>query len=282
MRFALPTLTAVQAAVAQKPKIGAETNVFASPVEMIRLGTVATDSAGTPTWKARAGAAIPAGELWDIHVRTEGSLKNLAGNPAVSLDVTIGDSVGAGTALATLSIPAWSTDQSKNFPVGDFQDFIPQGVGNSAKNIESVDDIDAGNCANLPANAEFTVWASPPAASFVEIGYCKNVSGGYQIPGSVEIADRYKSAAAVKKGRSESSELTMEFNHISAKDGLARYNGHRVTIWLKIIADKSVHCENIIFTGYLPEVIPNRGDGNDEVMETSAGPCETFMTLTAG
>jgi hypothetical protein len=279
MRLLPATLTAAQAVLAQKPEIGAESIFHAFPVEFIFMGKIVTDSTGTPTWRPRAGAAIPAAGLWDLHLRTDDGLTNLAGNPSVTLDVTIGDSVGAGTAVATLGIPSWVTDQSKNWSVGSATDFIPQGSGNAAKDIEAILGVDSA--ANLPPNAEFSVWASSDATNAIELGYCKSINGPYQVPASVSIADRYESAAAVKKGRSEEAELSLEFNYISSMEGIARYNGRSITAFIKVIKDKSAHSENVIYTAYRPEFSPNRGDGNDEVMGTSAGPYEKFLTFVA-
>lgn len=279
MRLALTALTALQSVLAQKPEIGAESIYHAVPVEFILLGRVVTDTLGAPTWVPRAGATIPAGTDWDLHLRADDGLENLAGNPSVTLDVTIGGAVGAGTAVAALGIPSWVTDQSKNWSVGDSADFIPQGVGNDALPIEAVSDVSAS--ANLPPNAELSVWASPAVSNVVELGYCKSINGPYQVPASVRIADRYESARAVKKGRSEDSDLSLEFNYISSMEGIGRYNGRSITSLIKVIKDKSVHCENIIYTGYRPAFSPNRGDGNDEVMGTSTGPYEKFMTFVA-
>ena len=280
MRFALATLTATQAVLAQQPEIGAESIFHASAIEAIEMGKIVTDSAGVASWKPRASAAIP-GAGWDLHLRTDDGLKNLAGNPTVTLSVTIGDSVGAGTATATIAVPAWVADQSKNWPVGHAVDFIPQGVGNTDKDIEAITLISVAST-NLPPNTELSVFATPPAASLVEIGYCKSINGPYQVPGSVRIADRYESARAVKKGRAEDADLALEFNHISSMDGLARYNGSRILAWVKVVKSKAVHTENVLYTGYVPQVSPSRGDGNDDVMESSTGPYERFLTFTAG
>lgn len=279
MRLLPATLTPALAVLAQKPEIGAESIYHAVPVEFIHMGRILTDSAGTPTWHPRAGAAIPAAGLWDLQLRSDDGMENLAGNPTVTLSVTIGDAVGAGTAVATFGIPSWVTDQSKNWAIGESTDFIPQGIGNDAKDIEGITDVTGGT--DLPPNAEFSVWASADASNAVELGYCKSINGPYQVPASVRIADRYKSAAAVKKGRSEDAELSLEFNYISSMEGIGRYNGRSITCFIKVVKDKSAHSENIIYTGYRPEFSPNRGDGNDEVMGTSTGPYETFMTFAA-
>jgi hypothetical protein len=42
-----------------------------------------------------------------------------------------------------------------------------------------------------------------------------------------------------------------------------------------------VHSETIVYTGYRPAFSPSRGDGNDEVMGTSTGPYEKFLTFVA-
>lgn len=279
MRLLPATLTAAQAVLAQKPEIGAESIFHALSVEFIFMGRIVTDAAGAPSWLPRAGAVIPGSGLWDLQLRSDDGLTNLAGNPTLTLNVTIGAGGGAGTAVATFGIPAWVTDQSKNWPVGSGTDFIPQGAGNAAKNLTAIAGVSAGT--NLPGNSEFSVWASPAATEAVELGYCKSINGPYQVPNSVSIPDRYESAAAVKKGRSEEAELSLEFNYISSMEGIARYNGRSITAFIKVIKDKSAHSENIIYTAYRPEFSPNRGDGDDAVMGTSAGPYEKFLTFVA-
>lgn len=277
MRFSLPATPAALIPIAKSPETGLESQVFVSPVEVVRVGRVLVNAAGQAAWQADTGVSIPSAGM-DLHLRADDSYAALAGNPSVTLNVTLFGAVTT-TAVAALAVPSWARDQSKTFPIGQSTDFVPQGAGNALLLVIGITGLQAST--NLPANSEWSVWASPAASNFVEIGFKRNVDGPYKVPGSVGIADRYDSAAVTKKGRSQDAELTNEFVHISSMDGMARYNGSRVTELVKIVKDKVLHAENVLYTGYRPAAVPKRGDGDDEVMETSTGPFEAVLNFPA-
>jgi hypothetical protein len=278
MRFSLPLITGAAVLTAQNPEIGVESTIWASPVEVFRVGTVRVDAAGVAAWEARPGIVLPVLGL-DLHLRADdGAIGGLVA-PSVTLDVTLDDDVET-TAVASLLVPSWVSDPSITFPVGSAVDFVPTGLGNSAKLIVEVLGIDSS--AGLPANTEWSVWASPPAANFIQLGWKRGANAPYQVPGVVQIADGYRAVAATKKGRQEQVSYSFEFAHVSAMGGMARYNGHRISVLEKVIKDKAVHTENIVFTGYRPSASPSRGDGNDEVVESSEGVGEDHLVFIAG
>ncbi len=275
MRFSLPVLSAAQVLIAENPEIGVESNAFASAEEVILLGTIKTDALGVATWYPKAGADYGAG--LDIHVSNDTPL-NEASAPTVSLDATVVTS-GAGTLLSTYAVPSYSANQGHIYPAGSAFDMIPQGVGNSARLVTAITGVDA--LTNIPANSELSIWGSPASSNFVEVGWGKSVDGAYNTVSTISIANRYNPTGATKKGVGEVAELSMDFNHISSMDGMCRYNGLRVTILNKIIADDTVHKSNIVYTGYRPNAKPTRGSGNDEVIETSTGPYEKCLVFNA-
>ena len=275
MRLSLPALNAAQILIANKPEMGVESQVFVSPVEVVRLGKIVVDAAGVAAWTPEPGASL--GNGMDIHLKV-GSGFTATAAPSITLTGTLADDT-AGTAVAALVVPSWVPDQSKTFQEGFAVDFIPAGAGNSAKLVKA---ISSAAITNVPANTEFTVFGSPASSNFVELGWKRGAEGRYNTPNSVSFADGYNPSAAVKPGRPEVPELTLSFAHIAASYGLGHYNGRRVSVLLKVKKNKSsVHVSNILYTGYVPSASPNRGDGNDEVVETSTGPFEDCMQFDA-
>lgn len=278
MRFSLPAVAAALIPIAQAPEIALESLVRISPIDLTLLGQVRVDAGGVATWHAAPGVTIPAGG-YDLHLRADESLGGESGLPSVTLDVTLDGVVGASTAVAALAIPSYVADQSNTFPIGQAADFVGQGVGNSLRLVTAIDDINTS--ANLPANSVFSVLGSLPAENFVQLGYKRSVNGPYSTPAYVPIADRYNPSAAVKKGRSEQSSLELAMVNISSMGGLTRYNGQQVAVVVDIIKDNVVTTERIVYTGYGVAATVPRGDGNDEVVETSTGPFKSYLNFVA-
>lgn len=276
MRLSIPALTAAQILIANKPEMGAESQVFVSPVEIFLAGKVVVDSAGAATFVAEPGASL--GDGMDLHLKVQ-TMALCSAAPTVTLTVTLATDDSAGTAVASPVNPSWYPDQSKTFQEGFGTDFIPAGAGNTAKLIKT---ITAVAVTNVPANSEFLVYASPAAANFIEQGWKRGAEGAYNVPSTVSFPNGFNPSAAVKPGRGEERELTLSFAHIAAGYGLGRLNGKRCTVLIKVKKNRhSVHTENVVYTGYVPSSSPNRGDGNDEVVETSAGKFEDCMQFTA-
>jgi hypothetical protein len=280
MRFAPPTLSSELAALAQKPEINLESSVYVSAVEVVKLGVIEVDASGNATWRARNGVSIPAAG-YDLHLCSDDGVPVQSANPTVTLNVTLVGAVTT-TAVAAYAVPAWATDQQKFYPVNKAADFVPTGAGNSLLLVTAITGLSTS--ANLPANSTFSVWGSPGVAAntFALVGYKRNAEGAYKVPGSVEIPDGYDASAAVKKGRSDQANLTLDFAHISAMDGMTRYNGQRVAVWVRVVKDKAAHVENVVYCGYRPESSPKRGDGDGEVVESSTGSFEKVLLFTAG
>jgi hypothetical protein len=275
MRFALPVLSASEILLAKKPEIGLESRVFISVVPMQKIGRITVTSAGAATFIAEAGVTWGAG--LDLHLKVDSPIRS-GSAPTVTLNCTLEGPLETQTALATFANPAWVPDQSHSYQVGRGFDFIPQGAGNSAKLVTAVTGV---SVTNISQYAEFIVYGSPAASNFVEMGWKKGASGQYATPASISFADGYNPAAAIKAGRPDVPELNISLSHIAASAGMVRYNGHTVAALLKVIKDKSVHVSNIIYTGYRPQANPERGEGNDEVVESSAGPFEDCMQFDA-
>lgn len=275
MRFALPALSAAQIPIATKPEMGVESDIFISAAEVILVGKVSVDAAGAVTWAPEPGVDL--GDGMDLHAKVN-FMATATAAPTLTITGTLDDD-NAGTADADLAVPSWWRDQSKTFQEGFGEDFIPNGAGNSAKLIKAIASVAV---TNVPANAEFLIYGSPPAASFIEYGWKRGAQGAYNVPATVSFADGYNPNAAVKPGRGETRELTLSFAHVAAGFAIGRFNGKRVAVLLKVRKNrKTVHTENIVYVGYIPSSTPNRGDGNDEVVEESKGMFEDCLQFTA-
>ena len=287
MRFTLPALSPADSLIAQNPESDLEANVFVSPVEVIQLGRILVDPSGVATWKPKPGASFGTG--LDIHVRCDTPIRSTTAAPVITLATTIPGAPVVppatpnppvtGTAVATFGVPSWSADQAQIYPAGASFDLIPAGAGNTNALVLSITGVTSAT--NVQPNAEFTVYGSPAASNFVEVGFKRGVEGPYNTPGSIHIADKYNPAAAIKEGRPEVPELHMEFAHISHMDGISRYNGSRVSVLLMVKKDKAVLTSNILYVGYRPASSPARKDGNNEVVESSKGPYENVLLFGA-
>jgi hypothetical protein len=277
MRCQPATLSSAQAVIAKKPEIGLESLLFLGAVDFTLLGRVLVNGAGVASWVPNTGITIPAAG-WDLHLRADNAAAGLVGDPSVTLDVTLFGAVVT-TAIATIGVPSWVDDQSNTYGIGWASDFVGQGVGNSLLTALSIEGLDTSS--NLPANTSWSVWGSPAASNWTEIGYVRNKEGPYTVPVSVNIADGFNPQAAVKRGRSEISELTLEAVHISAAGGITRYNGQRCSPIVEVRKDRTVTTERIVYTGYLPAAMVGRGDGNDEVLERSTATFENYLLFQA-
>ena len=277
MRCLPATLTSAQAVLAKKPEIGLESILFVGAVDFVPLGRVVVNGAGVATWVPNPGITIPAAG-YDLHLRADQAVSGLAGNPSVTLNVSLHGAVNT-TALAAIGVPSWVADQANTWSIGQSTDFIGQGEGNSLLTVIGITGLNASS--NLPANTSWSVWGSPAASNWVEVGYVRNKDGPYTVPKSVNIADGFNPQAAVKRGVAEISELTLELVHISSMDGLARYNGLRVSPIIEVRKDRTVTSERVVYTGYLPAARPARGDGDDEVMERSTATFESYLLFVA-
>lgn len=273
-RFSLPTLNAAQRLLAQEPEIGVESNVFVSPTGLIKLGTVRTDAVGAISWTPHPGAAFGSG--LDLHVSFATPILGVAA-PVITLDGTVVTS-GAGTIVATGVIPAYVANQSHTYPEGYAMDMIPQGVGNSARLVTAIAGVTS--LANVPANSELVIWGSG-VSDFVEIGWKKSVDGAYSVSSTVSLANKYNPSAVTKKGVGEVNNLTMEFSHIHAMEGITRYDQLKVNVLVKVLKNGTVQDQNILYIGHRVSATPKRGEGNDGVVESSTGPVEAVLKFYA-
>ena len=115
---------------------------------------------------------------------------------------------------------------------------------------------------------------------FAPVGCTRNKSFDLPIPSSVSIPCGYEASRFVKKGRSEESELELEFVHFSSWSGVERLNGGRCSLLLDVVKDDSIPWERVVLTGHRPNASPNRGDGDDEVLATSSGPYESVLLFS--
>ncbi len=277
MRFSLPTLSAPEVLIAENPEIGAESsdNIYASATEVQVLGTIKTDALGGITWIPRPGAAYGAG--LDVHVvNVTPILGTLA--PVITLNATV-VTAGSTTLVTTFGKPSYVPDQNQVYGEGCGFDMIPQGSGNSARLVTAIAGV--ATLTNVPINSEFVVLGSPLSANFVDIGWGKSVDGAYNSSSTISLARGYNPTGATKKGVGEVKELTMDFNHVSSQAGMCAYNGMRTSVLVKILADNTVHKSNILYYGYRGISNPKRGVGNDEVVETCAGPFEGCAVFNA-
>jgi hypothetical protein len=180
----------------------------------------------------------------------------------------------ATTATATFSPPGTAQDASFNFPPGLGVDFIVDGNGNenrTIRSIVSVDEVSGGRAGN-----KFFIMALPNRDSYTQIMCATDKSIPIPVGKSVSIPCGFDGSRWVKKGRSEavSAEFTAKYGSVA--DGLARVNGHRVTVMVETHKDDRILTERLVLTGWRPVVSIKKGDGEAEAEASASGMYEVF------
>ncbi len=268
-------ITLAQVAVARKPEIGVESQVYFAPENCQIMGTFQALTATTGEYISAGGSGIPAAGR-DVVIRClSPDLIGVGGAMAITFNVTYEGTI-TDTAVATFHLPSWSAAGSLNrFPIGICSDLVPTTIGNAAKKITAIGTV--VSCANMTPGNKFQVYTTPLLEDFVFIDATTSKGGQFNLPSIVEIPDGYNAAGYTKLGRSESNKLSIGFRDRGYLEQLNRFNGSQGTIRMDIVKDGSVLAQRLLYSGYFVRSSTERGDGDDHVDAKAEGPYEQFL-----
>lgn len=215
-----------------------------------------TGTAGALLNGPRVITAVPSSSTFTVAVDTTAAVVTLSG--------TATGPARTGTVTATITAPTWSQDQSANMPQGIAVDFMPSVSGATVRSLVSVASV-----AGCAAGSKFAIVSMPSASSYTEVAGVTAKSYDPPSPKSVSIPDGYDSARWVKRGREIEHKLEIKSVSQGGAEGLARLNGHSVTVKLERKAQGAVLTQRDVFGGYLPTISVTKGDG-ETVAEVSA------------
>lgn len=174
---------------------------------------------------------------------------------------------------ATLKASAIARDQTGNLPQGIAVDVVTP-AGTTVRELLSLISITGGAQGN-----RYGVISVPAAESFHPVAEVKTFELKPPVGKAVGIAQRYDSAHWVVKGRADSPELTIGSPVISFGDGLARLNGHRVTVMNEITKDDRVLTQRVFVGGFRGTADFKSPDGDGEEEITIKGLLEQFAVF---
>lgn len=267
------SITAAQVAIARKPEIGVESEVYFAPESCVLLGQVNALTATTAEYISAGGVGIPAAGRELVMRCLSPDILGVGGAMAVTLNVTVFGG-GVDTAVATFHIPTWSGAGALNrFPIGICSDLVP--VTNPTLKVIAV--VGVASVANMTPGNRFQIYTTPPSEDFVYIDCTTKKGGQFNLPAIVEIPCGYNAAAYTKLGRSESNKLAISFRDRGALEQLNRFNGSQGTVRMDVVKDGSVLAQRFLYSGYFVRAMADRGEGDDIVESTSEGPYDQFL-----
>lgn len=268
------TLSSAQVAIARKPELGWESEVYFAAESCVELGTVLCTTAAVGEYTPAGGLGIPTGGR-DVLLRCLSPCAGTGGAMAVTFNVTLDDD-SADTAVATFQIPTYTDAVNLNFfPIGCCSDFVPTTVGNVAKKIKTIGTL--VSVANMTAGNRFQLYCVPNSASFNYISCTTSKAGKFNLPKVIEIPSGNNAAAFTKSGRSESNMVSIGFKDRGVLEQLNRFTGAQGTIRLDVIKDATVLSNRILYSGVYIFPSTERGDGDDVVEAKTEGPYEQFL-----
>lgn len=266
-------LTADQVERAREPEIGSDSEVHFAPENMLVIGTLEATGAAVGNYTSAGGSGIPAPGR-DLILRALGPVKGASGTAmVVTLNVKMDDDT-TDTAVATFHIPTYTAGGLNRFPEGLSADFVPTIVGNAAKKIKSITGLTS--ITNHTAGNKFEIVTTPNAESFVFIDCCTSKGGGFNYPGVIEIPCGRNPAAYTREGRGESNPLTIGFRDRGVLEQLNVFAMTKGTCWINVKKGGNINSARILYGGWLPRPVSNRGDGDDILEATAEGPYERW------
>lgn len=276
MKYAPAAIADIDIPSAETPELGGESKAYVSfePWRLIADIKQPVADSGVATMNQAFDLPVGGHDLQMVSVNGARSAVELV----MTLGVTFADN-STGTATATFAIPARSKNQSFWIPQGIAVDVMGVGAG-AGKKIKYVNptltSVVGGDTNNI-----FMLVALPEEATYSLIGCVRNKNAVLPIPKSKSIACGMNGSAFVKTARSEPGTLTISQAYVDYMDGLARINGHFVTVRIDTLKDERLLTERTVVARFKGMSSPNRGDGDDEVEASAEGNFQEFAVFVA-
>lgn len=264
------------------------------PTRTLPSATVATGSGSHLTFATAHN--LVTGDV--IAITGSGNTPSISGNKTVTVvsatvvtldgvTITTAGTVSAvthahtGTASATFEAPAYADDATGALPQGWGVDLVPDEayyntLATGFRSITSLAGITGGS-----KGAKFSVLALPDADDYYEIRAAVDKNPVYPTASGVSIPERYNASQWVVKGRGENPMLDLSSRSATFANGLARYNGHLVTVKIETLHDDELLVQRQIFGHCTLTLDAKGGDANDPIIHSAKGPYSEFAVFVA-
>lgn len=275
-------LTQSQYAVALKPALGYELQLYVSQQPATNLGTIEVVAPNSGTYTPNVSDnLVLAGVPQELLVALNRDVD--LGGQALTVTVNGTDSTNAPcTGIAVFQPPAYAQDQSFAFPARWAHEVTTTGqAGKKWKAVLSVSIAYAG-----AATPEILLLGMPSAdftsqGTFVKIGTKVNIDYDPKVPMPTAVQDGRDKGKYIKTGEIEIGKLEITAKSPDAADGLQRINGRRVTGWLREAKEDQVNTQNIFVGGLIVTVTASAGESVEPFSLKGTGMFETISCVLA-
>lgn len=271
-------LAAADLAVALKPSVGYEKQLYLSASPHYELGTLLLEAVNSGTYTKNisdnSALADAPSELVAV-VATE--IADAGAN--IVLTVTGTDSDGnALTGTATIQPPTYAPIQDKIFPVGYAVEVIPATSGKKFKTVTSVTPTN-----NVKAKGtKITIFALPAVSTFYKVGCKVSLSYDEKVPLPVSIQCGRDRGAFTKLGEIGEGKLSITAKMPNnSSDGLSRFRGVRCTGLIKETKEEKLDTQHIFFMGLILTPTVNNGESVEPDTYSAEGTFEDYAQILA-
>jgi hypothetical protein len=268
--------------VALKPSLGYEKQLYVSPLTHTVLGSLdimaANSGVYTPTVADNA-------MLGDVPQELMMVLDSDADFGASALVVTVVGTDATGGALtgtATFSPPTYAQDQTFTFPKG----WAAEVTIAAGKKFKTVTSVTAATAANIPTTPKLLLVGMPSldfsaGGTFRKIATRVKLNYDPAVPLPTAVQDGRRKGAYIKPGEIDVPSLEITAKVPTDADGLSRYNGKRVTGWIREMKEEKLHTQNIFLLGLVMTVKANVGEGADPTTLDATAMYENYAMIIA-
>lgn len=270
-------LTATQYGLATKPGLGYEQQLFVSTAQSVNLGTMLVAGANSGVYTPNTSdnqTLLGAPQELLVVLNTD-----VADSGSIVLTVTGTDANNAPlTGTATFTPPVYAKEATNTFPKGWAVELIPNTNGALWKTIINVSIA----CTSLAQYAQFRILGVPSVASYTKIGTKVTLNYDPKVPMPTAVGDGRDLGAFIKAGNIDIGALEINGKVPSNADGLARYNGIRVTGLIKEVKEDKVGTMNIFLTGLIMTAKAKVGEDQSPNQLDATAMYENIAFMLAG
>jgi hypothetical protein len=265
MRYLPSSIAAGDTDIAAAPYFGGEFAIYLSYVAAKFLGSVTLTGAGAGALvKSTANTIVAA---TDIQVVARTPIVSPGGN--VVLTLAMHDNSGTPISMngvATFAPPTRAADQSGNFPRGYAVDLIPATSGKMYTSLDTLGSVTFG-----AANLELDIYQLPVLTDYNFIGCVRDFDFNTKSRMAKGIDCGMEADAFVKRGKTQPGEITIGDKLKGFAEGLARYDGGKLTLMAVGIKDGQVTGDRLVFTQFVPTTKNKLPEGDGEAVSDAVG-----------
>jgi len=259
-------LTLAQYALATKPSLGYEQQLFISTQQAVSPGMLLCVGANSGIYTASVSdTAMLFGAPQELLCVLDTDISDTAD---IVISVTGTDASGAAlTGTATFTPPAYVNEQARVFPKGYAVEIVPTVDGKLWKTITNVAIVATG----AAQFAQFKFLGLPSLASYKKIGLKVSLEYDAKTPMPTAVQEGRDMGKYIKPGNIEVGTASITGKIATQGDGIARYNGVRVTGLIKEVKEDKVGTMNIFLAGLILNAkVKTAEDQSPNTLEASA------------